>query len=174
MYAKSKPLPTFLVFNIYLPLSNCLLVSSFLSYLSSSSSHVPPFTSLQQLSIYRSISRSNIPDRSREMSEMEAGGCNPLTTFVHADTGTFREVVQRLTGGGGSNQTQTQTQHEKSIGASAISSKRTTTSSSTSKLHERRHMRPKLEIVKPTTTTTTTTTLALGLVQILRANRDYY
>ncbi|KAK9950334.1 hypothetical protein M0R45_005830 [Rubus argutus] len=97
-----------------------------------------------------------------EMSEMEAGGCKPLTTFVHADTSTFREVVQRLTGGGGSNQTQTQTQtqHEKSIGAGAagISSKRTTTSSSTSKLHERRqYMRPKLEIVKPATTSTSTT-----------------
>lgn len=84
---------------------------------------------------------------------MGAGGCKPLTTFVHADTSTFREVVQRLTGGGGPNQTQTQ--HEKSIGAAGISSKRTTTSSSTSKLHERRqYMRPKLEIVKPTTTTT--------------------
>lgn len=87
------------------------------------------------------------------MSEMGAGGCKPLTTFVHADTSTFREVVQRLTGGGGPNQTQTQ--HEKSIGAAGISSKRTATSSSTSKLHERRqYMRPKLEIVKPTTTTT--------------------
>lgn len=85
---------------------------------------------------------------------MGAGGCKPLTTFVHADTSTFREVVQRLTGGGGPNQTQTQ--HEKSIGAAGISSKRTTTSSSTSKLHERRqYMRPKLEIVKPTTSTTT-------------------
>ncbi|PRQ44958.1 hypothetical protein RchiOBHm_Chr3g0484901 [Rosa chinensis] len=87
------------------------------------------------------------------METMEMGGdCKPLTTFVHADTSTFREVVQRLTGAG-PNQTQTQTQHAKSNAANSISSRKTTTASSTSKLHERRqYIKPKLDIVKPTIT----------------------
>ena len=76
------------------------------------------------------------------------GDCKPLTTFVQADTSTFREVVQRLTGAGPN---QTQTQQAKSSTATSISSKKPTTTSSTSKLHERRqYIKPKLDIVKPT------------------------
>ncbi|XP_050366671.1 VQ motif-containing protein 31 [Argentina anserina] len=82
-----------------------------------------------------------------EMLEM-GGNCKPLITFVHADTGTFREVVQRLTGAG---PYQTHTHNEKSNPATSISSRKPTAASSMSKLHERRqYIKPKLDIVKPT------------------------
>ncbi|CAN6973987.1 unnamed protein product [Brassica oleracea var. botrytis] len=67
--------------------------------------------------------------------------CKPVTTFVHTDTDTFREVVQRLTGPSESNAAAIP---EATVIKTAIQRK------PTSKLHERRQcMRPKLEIVKP-------------------------
>ncbi|KAL0784139.1 hypothetical protein Bca101_000384 [Brassica carinata] len=67
--------------------------------------------------------------------------CKPVTTFVHTDTDTFREVVQRLTGPSESNAAAVP---EATAIKTAIQRK------PTSKLHERRQcMRPKLEIVKP-------------------------
>ncbi|XP_018444429.1 VQ motif-containing protein 31-like isoform X2 [Raphanus sativus] len=73
--------------------------------------------------------------------------CKPVTTFVHTDTNTFREIVQRLTG-----------PTENNVAAVAVPVPEATTTiktatqkKPTSKLHERRQcmMRPKLEIVKP-------------------------
>ncbi|WZZ22817.1 hypothetical protein YC2023_124204 [Brassica napus] len=71
--------------------------------------------------------------------------CKPVTTFVHTDTNTFREIVQRLTGPSENNNAATVPPEATSI-KTATQKKPTT-----SKLHERRQcmMRPKLEIVKP-------------------------
>ncbi|KAG2334412.1 hypothetical protein Bca4012_016227 [Brassica carinata] len=67
--------------------------------------------------------------------------CKPVTTFVHTDTNTFREVVQRLTGPSEINDAAVP---EATVIKTAIQKR------PTSKLHERRQcMRPKLEIVKP-------------------------
>ena len=68
------------------------------------------------------------------------GDCKPLTTFVHTNTGAFREVVQRLTGPSEGNATM-----EDQTTKVAPITKRTPP-----KLHERRKcMKPKLEICKP-------------------------
>nr|AFK36416.1 unknown [Medicago truncatula] len=68
------------------------------------------------------------------------GDCKPLTTFVHTNTGAFREVVQRLTGPSEGNATT-----EEQTAKVAPITKRTPP-----KLHGRRKcMKPKLEIVKP-------------------------
>ncbi|CAH8281852.1 unnamed protein product [Eruca vesicaria subsp. sativa] len=70
--------------------------------------------------------------------------CKPVTTFVHTDTNTFREIVQRLTGPSENN-------NAAAAVADPTAIKPTTQKKPTSKLHERRQciMRPKLEIVKP-------------------------
>lgn len=69
----------------------------------------------------------------------------PTTTFVHVDTITFREVVQRLTGQTDSQTTTVQSSKNDKIPPNVKKV------ASTSKLHERRKYstKPKLEIVKP-------------------------
>uniref|UniRef100_A0A7N0VEG8 VQ domain-containing protein n=1 Tax=Kalanchoe fedtschenkoi TaxID=63787 RepID=A0A7N0VEG8_KALFE len=70
------------------------------------------------------------------------------TTFVHVDTITFREVVQRLT---------SQSDNKETMTAAAAAGKNDKIppilkrATSSSKLHERRRysMKPKLELVKP-------------------------
>lgn len=77
-----------------------------------------------------------------------AAACKPLTTFIHADSNNFKEVVQRLTSPSkGSNS---------SSGAIAITApKLAGIKRPVAKLHERRqYSRSKLEIVKPITTPT--------------------
>ncbi|KAL0888307.1 hypothetical protein Bca101_012290 [Brassica carinata] len=71
--------------------------------------------------------------------------CKPVTTFVHTDTNTFREIVQRLTGPSENNNAAAAVPEATAIKSAAAQKK------PTSKLHERRQcmMRPKLEIVKP-------------------------
>ncbi|CAF1788711.1 unnamed protein product, partial [Brassica napus] len=71
--------------------------------------------------------------------------CKPVTTFVHTDTNTFREIVQRLTGPSENNAAAAVPE------ATAVKSATQQKKPTTSKLHERRQcmMRPKLEIVKP-------------------------
>ncbi|KAJ0266116.1 VQ motif-containing protein 31 [Hirschfeldia incana] len=71
--------------------------------------------------------------------------CKPVTTFVHTDTNTFREIVQRLTGPTENNAAAAAVPEATAIKTAAAQKK------PTSKLHERRQcmMRPKLEIVKP-------------------------
>ncbi|XP_019463079.1 PREDICTED: VQ motif-containing protein 31-like [Lupinus angustifolius] len=67
----------------------------------------------------------------------------PTTTFVHANSSAFREVVQRLTG---PSETTFSAPKEGDATKVVPNVKRTT-----SKLHERRkYMKPKLEIMKPT------------------------
>ncbi|KAF8115673.1 hypothetical protein N665_0025s0133 [Sinapis alba] len=68
--------------------------------------------------------------------------CKPVTTFVHTDTNTFREIVQRLTG---------PSENNAAAAPEATANKTAAQKKPTSKLHERRQcmMRPKLEIVKP-------------------------
>ncbi|RID42550.1 hypothetical protein BRARA_J02425 [Brassica rapa] len=72
--------------------------------------------------------------------------CKPVTTFVHTDTNTFREIVQRLTGPSENNNAGAVVPEATAIKTATQQKKPTT-----SKLHERRQcmMRPKLEIVKP-------------------------
>lgn len=62
----------------------------------------------------------------------------PLTTFVQADTTTFKDVVQRLTG------SSEPAQQEAMTGKGNIGVKRPEF-----KLHERRQYKAKLEIIKP-------------------------
>ncbi|CAN7113906.1 unnamed protein product, partial [Brassica rapa subsp. narinosa] len=93
---------------------------------------------------HRCISKRVLSEKNLQMNNQgsqNVATCKPVTTFVHTDTDTFREVVQRLTGPSESNAAAVP---EATVIKSAIQRK------PTSKLHERRQcMRPKLEIVKP-------------------------
>jgi len=70
-----------------------------------------------------------------------AGNSQNLTTFVQADTNTFKEVVQQLTG---SSKAAPKTMHE----AASVKSN-TSIKKPAFKLHERRQYKAKLEIIKP-------------------------
>ncbi|WZY80211.1 hypothetical protein YC2023_026595 [Brassica napus] len=93
---------------------------------------------------HRCISKRVLSEKNLQMNNQgsqNVATCKPVTTFVHTDTDTFREVVQRLTGPSESNAAAIP---EATVIKTAIQRK------PTSKLHERRQcMRPKLEIVKP-------------------------
>ncbi|CAG7879389.1 unnamed protein product [Brassica rapa] len=93
---------------------------------------------------HRCISKRVLSEKNLQMNNQgsqNVATCKPVTTFVHTDTDTFREVVQHLTGPSESNAAAVP---EATVIKSAIQRK------PTSKLHERRQcMRPKLEIDKP-------------------------